>query len=260
MPMSAIEDEIKSGMDPALVRQEFWCDFNAANVGSIYGDLMEGLDNNGSVCDFDFPKDGIFVNFDLGVSDSTAMWAWRVTGDSVDFVNYYEANGKPLSHYFDKLEGWGYQYRKIWLPHDARARTLQTGASILDQFLLRYNSGLVGIVPSLSLPDGIQATRWLLQKAPRFHATNCDVGAECLRQYRYAYDPDTKAYSRKPLHDRFSHGADAARYVALVVKTSELLTRKNPKDEQPLARPMNHSFTLDELFESNESPKGRNRI
>jgi hypothetical protein len=83
----------------------------------------------------------------LGISDSTAIWWWRINGDGgVDFLDHYSANGKPMSHFFDELDKRPYSYVKHWLPHDARARTLVTGASPLDQMLERY-PGKVAIGP-----------------------------------------------------------------------------------------------------------------
>jgi phage terminase large subunit len=38
-----------------------------------------------------------------------------------------------------------------------------------------------------------------------------------LRHYRYDVDPETKQFSKNPVHDIYSHGADAWRYVGLIV-------------------------------------------
>jgi phage terminase large subunit len=259
-PETTIAAAVARGMPEALIRQEYLCDWTAANVGAVWGDLLEALEKRGAMAAFEHERDGIFTSWDLGISDSTAIWFWRLVDGGVDVVDHYEAHGKPMSHYFDLLEErektFHYRYVKHWLPHDARARTLVTGSSILEQFHHRFGNGAVAIGPELSLLDGVQAARWLLQQAVRFHP-RCAEGIDALKAYQYDYDEDRKTFSSKPLHNWASHTADAFRYLACVAKASEHLTRKPVADSQPAARPLNYGFTLNELFESNRSPKKR---
>ncbi len=234
--------EARAGMPPALIRQEYDCDWSAANVGAVYGDLIETVEKRGGVLSFDHPADGIFTIWDLGFTDSTGVWFWRVGAEGIDVVDHYEASGKPLSHYFDIVDGKGYEYVKHWIPHDARARTLASGSSIQEQFWAKYGAGSTAVVPSLSLLDGIQAARWLLQRPIRFHS-RCADGLEALRAYSYAYDEDRKAFSSKPLHDWSSHTADAFRYLGIVAKHTEAIQRPTP----PPAKPARKAVTLNDL-------------
>jgi hypothetical protein len=111
---------------------------------------------------------------------------------------------------------------KHYLPHDARAKTLSTQVSILDQALSRFGPGAVEIIPALDVLDGIQAARALLESSIRIHA-RCDEsplpgvasGIEALRSYKYAWDEKHKVFTRLPLHDWSSHAADGFRYLAL---------------------------------------------
>jgi len=250
-PEKTIAEERAAGRPEALIRQEYLCDWSAANVGSVWGDLIEGLEKGGRLDAFDAPGDEVFTSWDLGISDSTAIWWWRVNGEGADLLDYHEARSKPLSYFFDEVEkrakdnGW--KYVKHFLPHDARARTLQTGVSILDQCRSRWGSA-AQIGPGLSLADGIQAGRWLLQKPVRIHP-RCGDGIEALKAYHYEYDEDRKDFGKKPEHDWSSHGADAFRYLACVVRASELLTRKEQPQTKPAARDMG-SFSLDELWDT----------
>jgi phage terminase large subunit len=75
-----------------------------------------------------------------------------------------------------------------------------------------------------------------LQQKMRIHP-RCGDGIEALRQYHYEYDEDTKAFGLKPEHDWSSHTADAFRYLALVVKYGELVTRPAPKAPPLEVRP-----------------------
>lgn len=264
-PELLLQEERREGMPEALVRQEYLCDWTAALVGSVWGDLLEQLEKAGGMEAFTHEKDGLFTSWDLGFTDSTALWVWRLNGEGgVDFVDWYEAHGKPLSHYFDVIEGWekkGYRFVKHWLPHDAAAHTLATGVSILDQALKRFDGaeGRAGVAigPALSLMDGVQAARWLLQQGVRFHP-RCGEGVEALRQYAYAYDEDKKVFTSKPEHSWASHTADAFRYAACVARATELLTRK-PKPAPPPQVKSTKDFTMDEAWALHK-PRGSGRI
>lgn len=244
-------EERAMGRPEALIRQEYLCDWTAANVGAVFGDLMETVEKAGRICEFDHPTDGVFTSWDLGISDATAIWFWRFNEDRVpDVLDHYEATGKPASHFFDEIEAKPYRYVRHWLPHDARSRSWGTGASTVELFIGRYGADKVGITPELSIADGIQAGRWLLQQPIRFHS-RCTEGVEALKAYHYAYDEDRKVLSVKPEHDWSSHTADAFRYAACVVKHAELATRPKPKPEPLNIRPP-QEHTLDEWIKAEQ--------
>ena len=288
-PQEMIEEELAEGMLPELARQEYECDWSAANVGAIWGKLIEGLEREHGrwgepwVADYD----GIFTAWDLGHSDATAIWFFRHGRSGYEFVDYYEGQSLPFSHYLDILEEkasrHGYRYVRHFIPHDARARTLATGVSVLDLFLKWCGSfdseskmGKVSIVPQLSLVDGLQAARWLLQQPGlRFHkACSTHHGLQALKEYRSDYNEDRKVFSTTPLHDWTSHAADAFRYAALSVKLSEgmrpreegrgtLVQVPGARVEQvplgPLAAPISGSMSLEQLWQARRDQLGRRR-
>lgn len=259
-PEKTIEEERRSGMPEALIKQEFLCDWNAALVGSVWGDLLDQAGKVGAFESFDHDFDNVFTTWDLGFTDSTAIWFWQAVDGGIDFIDYYENHGASLSHYYDLIESKPYRYVKHWLPHDARQVTLSSGVSILNQMLKRY-PGQVACGPDLPLLDGIQAGRWLIQQGARFNP-RVGAGLQALRHYHYEYDEEKKTFAPKPLHDWSSHAADAFRYTAAVVKTSEILTKKvKPPTPKPPATPVHKSFTLNQLFEERDRQiKQRRRI
>lgn len=251
-PESTIAEERASGMPEELIAQEYLCDFNAANVGSFYGAQLAELDIRGGLgAVFEAAgKDDIFTSWDLGKADDTAIWWWRPGPGGVDILDHYASHGEDLPHYFQVLasraERHGWKYRKHWLPHDARAKTLATKVSVLDQFLTEYGAGSVAMVPDMLLKDGIQATRKLLgHPGTRIHARcalienakDCD-GIEALRAYHREWDDEQKCFREKPVHDWSSHTADSARYMATVAEVAGHLVRKPaPPVEPPAQRP-----------------------
>jgi hypothetical protein len=98
--------------------------------------------------------------------------------------------------------------------------------------------------------------------------TRCDDGLEALRQYHYAYDEDTKAFGLNPEHDWSSHTADAWRYLACVVKYSELVTRPKKPAQEPDLKTIKVDkdgklildIPLERLFKDNEKSQKRRRV
>ncbi len=139
------------------------------------------------------------------------------------------------------LNSKGFDYADIWLPHDAVAKTLQTGRSTVEQFL---SSKLPAkVVPRLAVQHGIDAARLLLKNV-RIDHNNCSNGIEALRAYKRQYNEKTQQFSNAPLHDWASNGADAFRYFALV--TEENVKPVQIEDETPTGP------TLDEMWAENE--------
>jgi hypothetical protein len=243
-PEEMMAEEAAEGMPPELIDQEYRCSWSAANVGSFYGVLLSGLETQGRIgVDFVSLGDDVFTSWDLGRADDTAIWWWRLRDGStrdeprVDVLDHYAAHGEDLEHYFQVLEErarrHGWKYRKHFLPHDARAKTLSTRVSVMDQFVTRLGSAAVAVIPALALVDGIQAVRWLLQKDIRIHARcaavapggkDCD-GVEALRSYHRIWDAERKCFSETPVHDWSSHTADAFRELAIVVKRADDMLR-----------------------------------
>lgn len=237
----------------------------SADIGSIYGDLIDLMDKRGATQEFEHGLEDVFTTWDLGISDSTAIWWWRVHDGGAEFVDHYESHGKPLSHFFDIIDERaaqrGYTYVKHWLPHDARARTLITGSSILEQCAERWGANKVDIAPKLSLLDGIQATRWLFeQPGTRFHSRT-EAGINCLREYRYEWDENERSWSKRPLHNFASHSADAARYVAIVFRHTDAVQKAPKPTPKPAPKPGHTLLTFDELVNDYRARHGgRERI
>jgi hypothetical protein len=82
------------------------------------------------------------------------------------------------------------------------------------------------IAPNLSIEDGIHAVRMLMPRC-WFDEQKCAAGIESLQHYRKRYNQALNEYSGGPVHDRWSHGADAFRYLALSLRTP--VEKKKPE-------------------------------
>jgi len=237
-------DRLCRGKDAEWVRVYVDGEDASSDVGSVWGPWVDQLEKRGGICAFDHGKDGltdgVFTNWDLGLSDATAIWFWRLNRHGVpDIIDHYEAHGEGLSHFFNIVDGKPYKYLKHWLPFDSTQKTIATQVSVYDQCCEHWKAENVLTAPKLDRMDGIQAVRWLLEQPVRIHerctkpARLNHSGVEALREYRWEYDEDSQAFSRTPRHDWTSHTADALRYLALVVKHSDRLVRATTPREEP---------------------------
>lgn len=155
------------------------------------------------------------VYFDIGWADYTSAWLGQWVGQEFRMVDYMQGHLRPWSSYLQELQAKGYVYKTIWLPHDAVAKQLGTGKSIED--MTRAAGYNVRIVPNMSILDGINAAREMFNRV-WFDAEKCADGLQCLRRYRWDKDDVRGGFKRTPLHDQYSHGADAFRYAAVASK------------------------------------------
>ncbi len=247
--------EMRNQVSPEEYQQEMECDFSAAVRGTYYAALVNDLEAAGQIkagaCEYDSGQK-VNVALDIGYTDSTACWFWQPRPDGLAIIDYYEAQGKALSHYFDMFDQKGYTYETIWLPHDARAKTLQTGRSTVEQFLEKKLP--VRITPRLAVQHGIDAVRKVLPRC-WIDTNHCYDGVERLRAYRRRYDVINKCYADKPLHDINSNGADAIRYLALVAQIEGKTTATEKVDERRVFT--TQQYTLDDLYREREGGKYR---
>lgn len=213
--------ELAEQMSEEEYEREMECNFKAAVQGTYYARTITDLERLGRVISLPHdPALPVEAACDLGYTDSTAFWFWQYRPDGVAVIDYYENHSQPLDTYLDMLHDKGYGYSNIWLPHDARAKTLQTGRSTIEQVMYAFRdipSTAIRIVPRLSLQHGIDAARKMLASC-WFDKSRTEDGLEALRAYRRRYDEVRKTFSDQPLHDWSSHGADAFRYFAVVTR------------------------------------------
>ena len=183
--------------------------------GAIFAKEVTMADLEGRICNvpYDATKP-VHAVFDLGWADSTACWILQFIGQETRLIRYFEDSQQTMSYYMAKLQSFGYIYDTIWLPHDAKAKSLGTGKSIEE--IVRATGMKVQILDRVPVNDSINAARTIFNKC-YFDRQNTEEGLNCLRHYRYDVDPDTKMFSPKPLHDEYSHGADAFRYIGLMI-------------------------------------------
>jgi hypothetical protein len=158
----------------------------------------------------------VYTFWDLGVSDSTAIWFVQFIGAEIRVVDYYEHNGEGLAHYAKLLRDKGYLYGEHFGPPDIEQREKSTGRSVRDfAKTLKLNFRVVQVH---KIEDRIEATRQCL---PHCRISDrLDYGIEVLEHYRRKTNDalsteERPVFQDTPLHDWASHGADAFGYMAM---------------------------------------------
>ena len=211
--IDAIElEEARKQMGEDQYAQEYECSFDAAIKGAFYSDELRRAEADGRVGRVPIDR-GLPVHtaWDLGITDSTAIWFIQCLGKERRLIDYYESSGVGLDHYAAVLKERGYVYGQHYFPHDVANKELSTGKSRVDT--LKALGITPEVVPVSAVMDGINATRRMLDQC-WIDKERCERGYEALKQYRREYDDTLKDWKTRPLHDWTSHGADALRTFA----------------------------------------------
>lgn len=236
---------IRSNMDVSDYEQEFECSFDAALRGAIYGTDMERAEAEGRISEIELdPNLPVDVITDLGYTDDTVLCFFQQAPDGILIHEIYFNNELDWDHYLDEMESRN--VRDVYLPHDAKARNLQTGRSIVEQTIRRgYRPR---IVPDHKLRDGIAATRKLLPYT-HWNLPLCSEGIEAMKSYRREWDDKLGCYRDRPVHDWSSHIADTIRYLGVVFTNLQpQRSRIILPGERAVTQGANYAFTLDDLF------------
>jgi len=195
--------------------------------GAIFAKEMQLADLDGRITRVPYdPTKPVHAIFDLGWSDQTAIWFLQFVGMETRLIRYIEDSQQTISFYLAKMQTFGYIYDTLWLPHDAENKTLAANGRSIEE-IVRSSGFKTRIIPRVPVVDSINAARTIFNNC-WFDREHCHDGLQCLRHYRYEVDPDNGSFSRSPLHDQYSHGADAFRYIGLMINEP-----KQPKKQKP---------------------------
>lgn len=200
--------------------------------GAIYFDQMAQAKIR------EVPHDGQLKThaiWDLGFNDSMAIILAQKVSSEIRVVAYIEGAQRTLADYSAELKAlrldnqpmnWG----QAWLPHDGFAARHQTGKT--DAQVLKGLGWEVRKVPGAGsdVESGIKRAREVFPRV-YFNKTRTERLIECLKRYRRHVSQATGEPGR-PVHDEFSHGADAFRYLAMC---ADELTNDNGDFDKPLS-------------------------
>lgn len=187
-----------------------------AAEGAIYYDEMESVQENGQIINLPYdPKLKVHVVVDLGWNDAMSIILVQRQLSEIRIIEYIEDSHRKLTDYSQELKEKRYNWGKMYIPHDGYNESVEAPSSYRILKDLGWDVPDREELVELSVENGIKATREIFPRC-YFDKNKTARLVECLKRYRRVVPRNTNE-PRGPMHDEYSHGADAFRYLALHV-------------------------------------------
>ena len=189
-------------------------DTKAAADGAIYHNEIRQAQESGRITNVH--PDVLLkthVVMDLGWNDSMAIILCQRNLSEIRVIDYIEDDHRTLDSYSDQLKQLGHNWGTMYLPHDARNKDFKYGTSAEE--IMQRLGWTTEVIPKSSIETGIKLARMTFERA-YFDQNKAKRLIECLKNYRRSINQTTQE-PQAPLHDEYSHGADAWRYACAVV-------------------------------------------
>jgi hypothetical protein len=245
--------------------QEYLCSFDAANIGAILARSIVEAERTGRVgehIDYDPRGAKIEISSDIGRRDTSAWYFWQPRYKGFHIVDHDSGFGLDAEQWCERLAARLAEYGsdalgKIWLPHDARAKTFAAKHSAVEIFVNFFGADKIAITPDSKKSDRVNASRVMIKNVA--FSDKCEKGLEALRAWAYKWDDDKKMFSSEPDHDWASHDGDAFSYGCVIMKERE---QQRGEDKPVYAITGRDGYIetipLDDLWKN--SPKSSKRI
>ena len=217
-------DAALSVMGKAKFDQEYECSFIGNIEGSIYGELVQELDDDGKIGSVPYdPSLPVSTAWDIGYNDSTSIIFFQVLNHQINIIETYEDDNEALPHYIKFLQDKDYIYENHYGPFDLDQTEFSNGKTRRE---IAANLGVrFRLSPRLPLEDGIHAVKMLLPRC-RIDSDNCSDLLISLRHYHRKFNDKERIFKPKPVHDWSSHMMDALRCLATGIEENKS-TNKN---------------------------------
>jgi len=181
--------------------------------GAIYADEVAKAVESGRICPVPYdPGLKVHAVWDLGWNDSMFIVLVQKHLSTLRVIEVIEDDHKTYDWYSAELKNKRLNWGSLWLPHDAMHATPETGRT--PRQILTSLGWTCQPIPNQSVETGIKMARMAFGQV-YFDKQKADRLIQCLKRYRRNI-PTTTGEPSTPIHDEFSHGADAFRYLALV--------------------------------------------
>lgn len=215
----------------AIIRQEYYCDFDAAIPGAYYGELMSRAQSEGRIGDFPWLSNlPVQIAADLGHGDQTVLWFYQQPPNGrIRIIDVLVGSGVGIDWYAQRIIKRPYTITDTIWPHDGAHGNIRdvNGTNLVTQAERMGWRPIRVLDRDSSVDIGIQALRQIFPMI-EFNTSPIpfegeDVGdaqarmsraLDALRQYRREWDEKRQRFKDSPLHDWSSDYADAARYLA----------------------------------------------
>lgn len=184
-------------------------------AGAIYRHEIEALFADDRVADVPYdPILPVHTVWDLGWNDAMTIILVQTSPMAIRILDYIEDSNRTYDWYVSQLNRRPYRWGMDYLPHDGAACNPQTGISSI-QTLKNLGRNVADPLPAIDVEEGIKQARMVFPRC-YFDKHKTARLVECLKRYRRSVNLRTNEPT-SPLHDEFSHGADAFRYLGMAV-------------------------------------------
>jgi len=145
--------------------------------------------------------------WDIGVRDATSIWVCQQKGDTLRFIDHYEATGQDLGAHLQWLRDNGHGNAEQVLPHDGAKMDALTAVRFEDH--IRNAGFAVRTVPNQGKGAAMKRIEAARSRFNRmwFDEVRCAKGLKALGWYHEKKNEG--GYGVGPNHDWASHSADA---------------------------------------------------
>ncbi len=241
-----IDSLVGGEMSEAAIEREYNCSFDASLDDVYYAEAMEAVEREGRILPLYYKINEfgpVNISWDIGIIDPTILLFWQMRGDFIYFIDFYQNNLKEIDFYLKyiikqrilKHYRYGYQI----FPHDIIKKSTRHSSesrwSIVNKIIRNNNLGKAIMGPMYLIDDGIHITLTNLKQC-YFNSKTCMPVITALKHY-------SQGKSGKPIHDQYSHIADAVRLTMVEnTRTDFRNTETNSTGKIPL------SFTTDDKY------------
>lgn len=199
--------------------------FQASREGSYYNTIYRNhvLKYKREVVDLYDPNLDVHVAIDLGMNDDNVLVFFQVHKGEFRIIDEYRNSGEGIKHYVNQMFSRPYKYGTTFLPHDAKVKELTSGKTRLARFN-ELGVRNTKVLPKLRVNDGIEAVRKIIPNL--WIDARCDYLIKCFKNYSKDWDDRRGVWKNEPLHDKYSHGADAIRYMAIGIQGNAVTKEK----------------------------------
>ena len=217
-------DAALSVMGKAKFDQEYECSFIGNIEGSIYGELVQDLDDDGKIGSVPYdPSLPVSPAWDIGYNDSTSIIFFQLLNHQINIIETYENDNEALPHYIKFLQDKDYVYETHYGPFDLDQTEFSNGKTrreVAAALGVRFR-----LAPRINLEDGLHAVKMLLPRC-QIDSDNCSDLLIALRHYHRKFNDKERIFKPKPVHDWSSHMMDALRCLATGIEENKA-TNKN---------------------------------
>lgn len=227
-------DDIRSGTDPDIYRQEFECDPNIGRPGALFAKFVTAAEVEKRIQNFTWERSELVHTFwDLGSPRNTRCTYVQFVGREIQIIDHdHDLDMQPAER-VAYMKNKGYYFGDHFFPHDAAAIE-KSGKNFQQQM---QEAGLEGIRIIPRCPDIWPGINKLAEIFPRmvFRKSHCEYLLESLENYRTKLEKDSEnSFTNRIVEDWSCHSTDSMRMLAqsmlegMIKGSSEIIRMTKP--------------------------------